>query len=39
MCLLIDGTWTDEDQKILALAGWDYSFYIDQTDELKKVIV
>jgi hypothetical protein len=39
LCLVVDGTWTQEDLDTLALAGWDKIFYPDHLDELAAAIV
>jgi hypothetical protein len=39
LCLVVDGTWTQEDLDTLALSGWDEIFYPDQLDKLASAIV
>jgi hypothetical protein len=36
--LVIDGTWSREDMKVLQRAGWDYIFYPDEMAELVKLL-
>ena len=39
LCLVVDGTWTQEDLDTLVLAGWDEIFYPDEMERLAKAIV
>lgn len=39
LCLVVDGTWTQEDLDTLVRAGWDEIFYPDEMDKLAKAIV
>ena len=39
MILLLDGSWRDEDLKVLLRVGWDEMFYPDEMDRLIKSIV
>lgn len=38
LCLVVDGTWTQEDLDTLARAGWDEILYPDELDKLTKAI-
>ncbi|MFX0201740.1 MAG: hypothetical protein ACFFCW_36970 [Candidatus Hodarchaeota archaeon] len=36
--LVLDGTWTKDDLEVLQRAGWDYIFYVDEMDQLIKLL-
>jgi hypothetical protein len=39
LCLVLDGTWTQQDLDTLVRAGWDEIFYPDEIDKLVRAIV